>query len=130
MIKKYFDEFKSYIFIGLANTILTFSVVFIMISFGISNYFSNFVGFSFGMILSFLLNSRLTFKVSSNKYKNFPLYILVLLFSYVLNIIALYTCLNYFSLSNILSQFLSLSIYVLVSFLLLKALVFNKADPC
>ena len=126
MIKKYFLEFKTYIFVGIANTALTLLIVFLMLLSGMGNYISNFIGFFFGMILSFLLNSKLTFKDSSNLLRRFPSYMLILLFSYSINLIILYTCLNYYSISNIPSQFFSLSIYVLVSFTLLKFFVFKK----
>ena len=126
MIKKYFLEFKTYILVGFANTTFTFLIVFLMLSSGISDYISNFIGFFCGMILSFLLNSKLTFKDSSNLLKKFPSYMLILLFSYSINLIILYICLNYYSLPSINSQFFSLSIYILVSFILLKCFVFKK----
>lgn len=126
MIKKYLVQFNRYILLGITNTMLTFLIIFLMLSSGKSDYFSNFIGFSFGMILSFLLHSKFTFKDTSNPLKKFPMYLLIVALSYLMNLSILYLCLNYYSLASIPSQFLSLSFYVFVNFSLLKLFVFKE----
>ena len=128
MKKSFFLQFRSYILIGLFNTFLSLSVIFLMISYGYSDIFSNFIGFSFGVISSFFLNAKFTFssiRISLNKFLRF---ILSVGFSYLMNLLVLVLCLQTLMLSSFISQLLALSTYVLVNFLLLRWVVFRDTN--
>ena len=53
--------FSKYILVGLANTLLTFVIIFILMHFGLSIYISNVLGYIVGIMLSYVLNSIFTF---------------------------------------------------------------------
>ena len=63
-----FVEFKNFVLVGLLNTIIGYSIIIIFIFLKFDNYTSNFLGYFFGMIVSFFLHKNLTFQIQHFKY--------------------------------------------------------------
>lgn len=129
MESSFFLQFRSYILIGLINTFISLSIIFLMISYEFGNIFSNFIGFSFGLISSFFLNSKFTFSSITISLNKFILFSLSTGFSYLINLSVLVFCLKILFLPSFISQVLALSTYVIVNFLLLRSLVFRNPKP-
>ena len=129
MESSFFLQFRSYILIGLINTFISLSIIFLMISYEFGNIFSNFIGFSFGLISSFFLNSKFTFSSITISLNKFILFSLSTGFSYLINLSVLVFCLKILFLPSFISQVFALSTYVVINFLLLRSLVFRNSKP-
>ena len=117
-------QFIVYNLIGIVNTLVGFSLVFFFLFVGMSPMVSNFIGYLLGVILSFFLNKRFTFI----KYKidNFVIiaFFSILFFAYLVNAVIFYVGINSFNLSPYVAQIISGVVYTLLSFTLMKTLVF------
>ena len=58
-----FVEFKSFVLVGLLNTFIGYTIILIFIILKFDNYTSNFLGYFFGMIISFFLHKNFTFQI-------------------------------------------------------------------
>ena len=65
MIKHFFTQLTTYLSVGLVNTAITITTIFLMVSYGFDDISSNLTGFVLGMISSFFLNAKYTFSSSS-----------------------------------------------------------------
>jgi len=112
--------FLRYISVGSLNTLIGLSIIFIsMHYFGLSPFLSNFFGYLFGLIFSFFIHILFTFKSNINL-SNFIIYLLIIFVSYLSNLFSLHLFINLIDFDKYVSQILSMSIYVLFSFILCK----------
>lgn len=121
-------QFIKYLGIGTINTIVTSFVIFIFMKFTNSGlYLSNVLGYIFGLLSSYILNSSFVFK-SNNilKKKEFIKFIIVFLAAYSLNILSLYILSKIIYIGEYLSQYISMIIYSLSFFYLCKFYTFKK----
>ena len=121
--------FLKYITVGLINSIISFSVIFIaMIMFNISAEMSNFIGYIIGIIFSFIANKIYTFN-NNNRYNSHECYkfLIGFVFSYIISFSALYIFINIILINNILSQVISCFLYTIVFYFINKSFVFNKS---
>ena len=121
-------QFIKYLVIGTINTIVTSFVIFIFMKFTNSGlYLSNVLGYIFGLLSSYILNSSFVFK-SNNilKKKEFIKFIIVFLAAYSLNILSLYILSKIIYIGEYLSQYISMIIYSLSFFYLCKFYTFKK----
>ena len=116
-------EFLRYNLVGIANTIVGFSIIFSLMFIGISPIVSNLIGYIFGVMLSYYLNSRYTFNSSKSKSKAIRFFG-VLFISYLLNLIALQWFLTF--VNPYIAQLFAMIIYTINSFLLMKLIVFKE----
>jgi putative flippase GtrA len=73
--------------VGSANTLFGLSVIFVAKKyFGLSDVFANFSGYACGIILSFALNKRWTFKDRSGTYAALKRFLMVTAVAYLSNI--------------------------------------------
>jgi putative flippase GtrA len=117
-------EFFKYNLVGIANTLVGFSIVFSLMFFGLSAEQSNMIGYAIGAVLSLYLNSRYTFKSKLSKILTLKFFG-VLLFSYLLNFLVLKWFLST-EVDPYLAQFFSAIVYTISSFILMKVFVFNR----
>ena len=120
-----FFEFLRYNLVGVANTLVGFSIVFSLMFFGISAEQSNMIGYAIGAILSFYLNSKYTFKSKFTKLLALKFFG-VLALSYLLNFLVL-KWLLFSEVDPYLAQFFSAVVYTLSSFILMKVFVFRNS---
>lgn len=112
-----------YIVVGIANTFLTLGISFILIYFKINLYWANTIGYIFGFILSFILNSLFTFSVKLSVLR-FSKFFMTFLLCYILNLLGIKIFLDYFLISNNLNayfaQLVGMCIYTMSSFFINK----------
>jgi putative flippase GtrA len=120
-----FFEFLRYNLVGVANTLVGFSIVFSLMFFGVSAEHSNMIGYAFGAVLSFYLNSKYTFKSKMTKSLAFKFFA-VLGVSYIINFLVLKWLLS-IEIEPYLAQLFSAIVYTLSSFVLMKVSVFRSS---
>jgi putative flippase GtrA len=110
---------------GLINTIIGLGLIYTFMYFNFNNYMANFLGYIFGLIFSFILHKKYTFK-NNEKTTNKQIYTFVVIFliAYSVNIIILYSSLFY--ITEYIAQLLAICGYVSVSYLLNKTMTFKK----
>jgi len=120
-----FKEFLLYNAVGIVNTIVGFGLVFLLMANGMDAKESNLLGYMVGMVVSYLLNSKYTFKEGLS----FSLalkFFAALFVSYLLNFMLLSILLPY--MNAYLAQLFSGIVYTLSSFFLVKYMVFRTVD--
>lgn len=119
-------QLLKYGLVGVINSIVGYSIIItcqLLLNF--SPVLSNLVGYVFGILISFTLNSRFTFQSQRNSGIVLFRYILVFAFSYLCNLVTLVVSIEIYSVPSLLAQIPSLLVFFLVSFLLNKYLVFR-----
>ena len=125
MLKKTFIQFVTYNIVGIANTLVGFSIIFGLMFAGLGATASNAVGYAIGAVLSYILNKKYTFK-STDKSKLLAVkFFMVLGVSYLFNLITLQWLLTF--LNAYISQLIAGAVYTVSSFLLAKFIVFKDA---
>ncbi|WP_456276102.1 GtrA family protein [Bacillus sp. AK128] len=76
------NSFVRFLLVGVLNTLVGLSMIFLMIKLGMNYWSSTFVGNGIGAAVSFLLNRTFTFKSSVSMQRGIPLFILVILVCY------------------------------------------------
>jgi len=118
-----FKEFLRYNLVGIANTIIGFGIIILLMSVGVDALKSNAIGYGIGAVLSYFLNSKYTFNDREHKSRKIVMFFLVLAVAYGLNYIVLQRLLP---LTNpYLAQVLSAIVYTASAFLLMKFFVFS-----
>ncbi len=116
-----------FIIVGILNTIIGLSVIYLFIYLGFNNYTSNFFGYMVGLSISFVLNKYYVFNAQySNQifYKQFTKFILIFIIAYSVNIIVLFVALNY--MISYTAQFIAMVAYTLINFILNKYITFKE----
>ena len=124
MSQKTFIQFFSYNIVGIANTIVGFSIIFLLMLFGVTATESNIIGYAVGSVVSYFLNKKYTFKSKKKSKKEALKFFTVLLISYGLNMLTLQWLLEF--LNPYLSQIFAAIVYTLSSFILVKIVVFKE----
>ncbi len=84
-------QFATFLFVGLVNTGLTLSIIFIFRQWlETPLLLANICGYGAGFINSFFMNRRITFSANGTMRREVPRYILVYLICYGLQLAALY----------------------------------------
>ena len=121
-----FVQLKNFVLVGLLNTLIGYSIIIMFIFLKFDNYTSNFLGYIFGMIVSFFLHKNLTFQIKLFRYYQFSKYLFVFFVSYLLNLFILHILLSIIILNQYLSQLISIFCYSIFLFLNMKLFVFKK----
>jgi len=115
-----------YLSVGILNTIIGFSVTFLLFYYTEAPIISNSLGYFIGMIFSFYLNKNFSFKSNGPfELKLFIKFIFSLLLAYFLNVSVLAILIYKFQINFYLSHILSSAVYVSVSYYLIKSFVFK-----
>ena len=93
---------------------------------GLSPAASNISGYSIGSIFSYTTHKIWTFKSDARPQKEFPKYLISNMGAYGLNLLTLVICVRLLDFDPYLSQFLSLSVYLILSFIFLKHFTFKR----
>jgi len=120
-----FFEFLKYNLVGVANTLVGFSIVFSLMFFGLHAIESNMIGYAIGAVLSFYLNSKYTFKSKLTKVLALKFFG-VLLVSYFLNFLVLKWLLST-EVDPYMAQLFSAVVYTISSFVFMKVFVFRNS---
>ena len=120
-----FFEFLRYNLVGVANTLVGFSIVFSLMFFGLSAVESNMIGYAIGAILSFYLNSKYTFKSKLSGLLALKFFG-VLAVSYLLNFLVLKWLMSA-EVEPYMAQLISAVVYTFSSFVFMKWFVFQDS---
>jgi len=121
-----FFEFIRYNLVGVINSVAGFSIIYILMFFGVTPTMSNAIGYSIGSIISYYLNRKYTFKSALKSKIVMFKFFLVLAISYGLNLLTLKYLITI--INPYLAQIGSAIIYTLSSFLLIKFTVFKRPN--
>ncbi len=117
-------QFVTYNIVGIANTIVGFSIIFFLMFAGLSATVSNVIGYAIGAVFSYHLNKKYTFKSTTNSKTQAVKFFSVLFVAYLLNFATLQWLLGF--VNPYLAQFISAVVYTLSSFILAKFIVFKE----
>lgn len=114
-----------FVIVGLLNSLFGYTVI--IISYHITNnyYISNAIGYLLGLLLSFNLNSKITFKKKNKTNSNFHKFVMAFFISYSFNVIILSACIEINLFDLYISQAVALVSYTLILFLISKYYVFK-----
>lgn len=111
--------FSKYIIVGIANTLLTLSIIFTLMYCGISLYYANAMGYGAGILLSFILNSLFTFSTNISG-KKLVKFLISCLICYLINLGVIKLFLTLFPEMKYLAQLLGMGFYTVSGFIINK----------
>lgn len=121
------SNLPQFLIIGVLNTVTGYSIIFFFLYIVKMNYLmSNSIGYFFGLILSFFLNKHYNFKTVSKHLNEFSKFILAFIISFTMNSIILYSCVEFFDLTKLISIIIAGISYSICFFLICKFFVFKK----
>jgi putative flippase GtrA len=86
---------------------------------------SNFIGYCFVIILSFLLNKKWTFRSTNSFKKEFLKFLGSMYIAYIVNLLTLMISIRIFHINEYLAQILSGILYTIIGYILSKNWVFK-----
>tara|TARA_B110000008_G_scaffold275762_1_gene313839 strand:+ start:6729 stop:7124 length:396 start_codon:yes stop_codon:yes gene_type:complete len=113
-------QFLKYLKIGVINTLGSLVVVYLLIFYDFDPYFSNLIGYIYGVIQSFFLNKAYVFIASKISVRYFVSFLLAFILAYTSNLVFLWTLIDLLYFNVYFSQFLCMGLYAVVFFLTLK----------
>lgn len=123
------NYFSKYIFVGLFNTIVGYSVIFfLMYILGASPEISNIAGYGVGLVLSYFLNRTFVFNSDEDKQREFSRFIMVFCIAYAANFLTLLVFINHLDARLGLSQIIAGIVYTGTSFFMNKYYVFKPYE--
>jgi putative flippase GtrA len=118
-----------FLVVGALNTLLGYAVIFAcMYLLGLSALLSNVIGYAFGLVLSYVLNRKVTFQSTSKSKAEVFRFLLVFLIAYFANFFVLLMLINVWKFHEGGSQLVAGVVYVLFSFVLNKYYVFYRTS--
>ncbi|WP_160108874.1 GtrA family protein [Pseudomonas izuensis] len=118
-----------FIFVGVLNTLLGYAIIFsCMYLLGATAVVSNVIGYATGLVLSYVLNRKITFQSTSKSRSEIFRFLLVFLVAYFSNLGVLLMLIRIGSVHEGLAQVLAGIVYVFVSFFLNKYYVFYRTS--
>ena len=112
-------EVLKYAFVGLINTALTALLIYSCMQVGFGIYLSNAFGYIFGVIISYLLNTIITFKKTLSWIRLIK-FLIVCFLCWILNVISISIFLLFFPEEGYLSQLIGMIVYTLSGFVINK----------
>lgn len=123
-------QFVRFLMVGVFNTLYGFAIIFAcMYWLGLDPYVSNVIGYTCGLITSYVLNKVFTFKSAARGSREAIRFLAVFAVAYLSNLGLLYICVQWAGMNEGLSQIVAGVAYVGVSFLLNKYYVFRHMHP-
>ena len=110
---------------GVLNTLAGFTLIFILMAFGISPLLANIGGYTFGLILGFFLSRRLVFRSEGHITSEGIRYLAAFVVCFILNLIVLQFALGILNLKATVAQLLAAVAYTIIMFLLSRYFVFR-----
>lgn len=119
MGKSGFEQFAKFILIGCVNTLMGLICIFLLLKIGTSVYLANLVGYLLGFMISYLLNTKVTFNKNYNK-STFTKFVISQILAYLLNLIAISIFLKIHSTQIYIAQFVGMIFFTIPNFLINK----------
>ncbi|WP_443080973.1 GtrA family protein [Uliginosibacterium sp. H1] len=120
-------QFLRYVLVGFLNTAVGYSVIFgLMYGAGWSPESSNLAGYLVGMVVSFTVNRRFTFRSNGAWRSQFVRFLVVFVVAYLSNLLILVALVRVLGVHEAVSQIVSGGVYVVSAFLMNKCFVFSS----
>jgi putative flippase GtrA len=121
-----FRQFGRFLGVGAVNTLVGLLVIYASKGFfGAGDIAANLVGYSVGIALSFVLNSRWTFEFGGAWGPAFVRFVAVSLVAYAANLLTVLAAIHGLAVNSYVAQALGIPAYTLTVFLASKYLVFR-----
>jgi putative flippase GtrA len=111
---------------GALNTLVGFSVIFLLMALGLSPYIANVGGYLVGFVLGFLVSKKFVFRSNGHFVNQSMRYLVAFLFCYLLNMLVLRLALNELHWEAVISQSLAAVTYTISMYVLTRWFVFIK----
>jgi len=111
---------------GVLNTVAGFSVIFVLMTLGLSPILANIGGYLFGLMLGFFLSKKLVFRSSGHIASESVRYLAAFLVCFILNLIMLQLALSVFHWDAAFAQLLAAATYTIMMYLISRLLVFRS----
>jgi putative flippase GtrA len=122
------SQLARFLSVGAFNTVLGYAVIFAaMYGLKLSAEISNMLGYGVGLLASFVLSKRFTFRSNASAWPELMKFLAVFLIAYATNYLALALCLHGLELHPALSQVLAGACYIAMSYWLNSQYVFKTA---
>lgn len=122
-------QFSRFIAVGIFNTLLGYSVIFsCSYLLGMSPEFSNAVGYTVGLILSYILNRYYTFNSRQSRRGEIIRFLSIFAFAYAVNFVVLLIMIYKLNMHEIASQIIAGLFYTVMSYLMNKFYVFKASN--
>lgn len=118
---------KRYAGSGVINTLVGFSVIFLMMGVGVSPLVSNIAGYSVGFVLGFVVSKKIVFRSNGDFIWESVRYLVSFLLAFTLNLVVLHVLLTWTKLPPVLSQVVAAICYTTSMYCLTRYYVF---PPC
>ena len=112
--------------VGLINSALGVAAIFICMALGASDIQANFIGYSFGLMLSFVLNGKWTFNRTHLTQRSLTWFMVVTAVAYGANVATLLLVRDTFGWGSTLSQLAGIAPYTLIGFFGMKFIAFKN----
>lgn len=123
---KTFLQLYKYGLVGVFNTLLTLAIIWILTQcLNSTEYVANIIGYVAGIVNSFIWNRNWTFNSKSKVSKAFFLFIIIFVFSYLIQLGVLYLLLKNTAIDAFICQFLSMCVYTAINFPLNRYITFK-----
>jgi len=127
--KREFYRFSRFIIVGISNTIITLSIIFLLLKFSNLDYrISNIIGYSVGITNSFIWNKMWTFQSNNKVYREMFPFVLMALISYGFNLGVVIFTTEVLSLNQYFCQILGMILYTVTNYIGNKYWVFSKVQ--
>jgi putative flippase GtrA len=116
-----------FVLTGVLNTVVGLGTIFALkwlLSMG--DTLANLLGYSVGVVVSYVVNSRWTFRYRESLLPVLPQYAFVVLVAYLANLACVHLCIEQLHLDSYLAQTLGVIPYAGLSYVLLRWFVFGK----
>ncbi len=123
-------QFSRFVVVGVVNTLLGYCVIFsCMYLVGMNPEISNISGYGVGLVISYVLHKKYTFKKVQSRRGEFIRFITVFLIAFAANFLILVILIHEVEAHEGLSQILAGIVYVAIAYLMSKFYVFKSASP-
>jgi putative flippase GtrA len=111
---------------GVLNTLVGLGTIFALKWFvDMNDNAANFLGYGVGLLVSYLVNSRWTFRYRQSLVSVLPQYLLMILIAYLVNLAVVRWCIDTLQLNSYAAQGCGVLPYAAISYVLLRWFVFK-----
>lgn len=129
MIKKLLNNSAIlYAIVGVANTIVGFGVMVILTYFGLAPELANAIGTIAGVLNSYILNKKFTFKSQNTHTRDFTRFIVAMGIAYGANLLVLMLMYRIFGIDKYICLIVANVIYTIVGYLVSKFWAFKAKN--
>jgi putative flippase GtrA len=115
--------------VGIANTLLSLAVIYACKQLRLGDVSANFIGYACGLVLSFNLNKKWTFRIEGKtRASHIVRFACAFAVSYSANLATVLTLINNFGLNSYLAQLAGMPVYTATFYLLCALGVFRNAS--